>query len=136
MAMAGESILIVDDNATNLKLARITLQAEGYLVSTACDAEDTLRQLSTWIPRLILMDIQLPLMDGFQLTRLLKADDRTKDIVILALTASAMKGDEERARAAGCDGYIAKPFDVELLPRTIATHLRPEPLPGLPEAPP
>ena len=123
--MPGERILIVDDNATNLKLARILLQTEGYSVSTAIDAEDALRQITTFHPRLILMDIQLPGMDGLELTRCLKAELTTKDIVILALTAYAMKGDEEKARAAGCDGYIAKPFDIDSLPQIIAQHLAP-----------
>ncbi|MGH7296127.1 MAG: response regulator [Polyangiaceae bacterium] len=123
MQMPGEAILIVDDNAANLKLARVLLQQEGYAVRTAVDAEDALKLLATFTPRLILMDIQLPGMDGLELTRRLKADDATKDIVILALTAYAMKGDEEKARAAGCDGYIAKPIDIDSLPTVIAQHL-------------
>jgi two-component system cell cycle response regulator DivK len=121
--MAGDSILIVDDNATNLKLARILLQGAGYEVRTAADAEDALRLLATFRPRLILMDIQLPGMDGLELTRQLKADLATRDIVILALTAYAMKGDEEKARAAGCDGYITKPIDIDALPGVIARHV-------------
>ena len=122
-SMAGETILIVDDNAANLKLARVLLQGEGYEVRTATDAEDALRLLSTFRPMLILMDIQLPGMDGLALTRHLKADVATRDVVILALTAYAMKGDEEKARASGCDGYIAKPIDIDSLPRVIAEHL-------------
>lgn len=121
--MAGETILIVDDNVTNLKLARVLLQGEGYQVRTAADAEEAIRLLETFVPRLILMDIQLPGMDGLELTRRLKADIATKDIVVLALTAYAMKGDEEKARAAGCDGYVAKPIDIESLPGVIAQHL-------------
>src|SRR5580698_6354749 len=118
--MAGEELLIVDDNVANLKLARVLLQGEGYEVRTAADAEDALRLLRSFSPKLILMDIQLPGMDGLTLTRRLKSDASTKDIVILALTAYAMKGDEEKARAAGCDGYIAKPIDIDLLPKIIA----------------
>jgi two-component system cell cycle response regulator DivK len=121
--MPGEAILIVDDNATNLKLARILLQGEGYEVRTAADAEEALRLLQTFTPRVILMDIQLPGMDGLELTRQLKASAATKDIIVLALTAYAMKGDEDRARAAGCDGYIAKPIDVDSLPAVIAHYL-------------
>jgi two-component system cell cycle response regulator DivK len=121
--MPGEEVLIVDDNATNLKLARILLSGEGYAVHTAADAEEALRAISALRPRIILMDLQLPGMDGLELTRRLKADVLTKDIVILALTASAMKGDEEKARAAGCDGYIAKPIDTDALPKVIAEHL-------------
>ncbi len=123
--MSGEAILIVDDNAINLKLARVLLQGEGYAVRTATDAEDALRQLATYTPRVILMDIQLPGMDGLQLTQMLKSGDSTKDIVILALTAYAMKGDEEKARAAGCDGYVTKPIDIDSLPQLIAHHLGP-----------
>jgi CheY-like chemotaxis protein len=122
--MSGEEILILDDNAANLKLARVLLEIEGYAVRTAIDAEDAIRQLSKFTPRVILMDIQLPGMDGLELTRRLKADVKTKDIVILVLTAYAMKGDEDKARAAGCDGYIAKPIDIRTLPRTIAQHLK------------
>jgi two-component system, cell cycle response regulator DivK len=121
--MAGDTVLIVDDNVANLKLARVLLQGEGYEVSTATDAEEALRLLSTFRPRVILMDIQLPGMDGLELTRRLKSDVATRGIVILALTAYAMKGDEEKARAAGCDGYIAKPIDVDTLPAVIAAHL-------------
>lgn len=121
--MAGEMILIVDDHATNLKLARVLLQGEGYQVRTAADAEEALQLLATFSPRLILMDIQLPGMDGLELTRRLKADVATRDIIVLALTAYAMKGDEERARAAGCDGYVAKPIDIASLPSVIARFL-------------
>jgi two-component system cell cycle response regulator DivK len=121
--MSGEAILVVDDNATNLKLARLLLQGEGYAVRTAPDAEEALRLLESYRPALILMDIQLPGMDGLELTRRLKADPRTAGIIILALTAYAMKGDEEKARAAGCDGYVAKPLGIESLPKTIAAHL-------------
>lgn len=123
--MSGEAILIVDDNATNLKLARVLLQGEGYAVRTATDAEDALRQLATYTPRVILMDIQLPGMDGLQLTQMLKSGPSTRDIVILALTAYAMKGDEEKARAAGCDGYVTKPIDIDFLSQLIAHHLGP-----------
>jgi len=118
--MAGEPILIVDDNPANLKLARVLLTGEGYEVRTAADAEEALSVLKGFSPRLILMDLQMPGMDGFELTRRLKADPATRGIVILALTAYAMKGDEERARAAGCDGYVAKPIDTRTLPGLIA----------------
>jgi two-component system cell cycle response regulator DivK len=118
--MAGEGILIVDDNAANLKLARILLSEEGYEVRTAGDAEEALRIMDTFLPRLILMDIQLPGMDGLTLTRRLKSDERTSGILILALTAYAMKGDKERMLSSGCDGYVPKPIDVDGLPRLIA----------------
>lgn len=118
-----ESILIVDDNPQNLKLARVILVAAGYDVRTATDAEEAIETLSTFLPRLILMDLQLPGMDGLELTRRLKADPARSHIVILALTAYAMKGDEEKARAAGCDGYITKPIDTDALPVLVADHL-------------
>jgi two-component system cell cycle response regulator DivK len=118
--MAREPILIVDDNPANLKLVRVLLATEGYEARTAADAEQALRLLSTFTPSLILMDIQLPGMDGLELTRQLKADPATRHILIVALTAYAMKGDEERARAAGCDDYIAKPIDVQALPLRVA----------------
>lgn len=118
--MAGEPILIVDDNAQNLKLARIILAGEGYTVQTAVDAETALGLLETGTPRLILMDLQLPGMDGLALTRRLKADPARRRIVIVALTAYAMKGDEQKALAAGCDAYMTKPLDTEALLSLIA----------------
>jgi len=121
--MPGTHVLIVDDNPTNLKLLRIILEEEGYDVATANDAEEALRRLAHAKPRMILMDIQLPGIDGLELTRRLKADPEYADIVIIALTAYAMKGDEEKARAAGCDGYITKPIDAEKLPLTLAAYL-------------
>jgi CheY-like chemotaxis protein len=121
--MAGEAVLIVDDNPTNLKLARIVLEGEGFVVETANDAEEALRKLETSHPRVILMDIQLPGIDGLELTRRLKADAAHADILIVAVTAYAMKGDEEKALAAGCDGYVKKPIDAEGLPRMILAQL-------------
>jgi CheY-like chemotaxis protein len=121
--MAGDPILIVDDNAVNLRLARTVLAGEGYEVRTAADADEALSVLQAFRPRLILMDMQMPGMDGFELTRRLKADPATKEIIVLALTAYAMKGDEERAREAGCDGYVSKPIDTRALPALIARTL-------------
>ena len=121
--MAKEPILIVDDNPINLKLIRVLLAGEGYDVRTATAAEEALDLLKDFQPRLILMDIQLPGMDGLELTRRIKADPAMQKTVILALTAYAMKGDEEKALAAGCDGYITKPIDTRALPGMIAEHL-------------
>jgi len=121
--VSGEKILIVDDNPTNLKLVRVLLSAEGYEVRTAMDAEEALAVIREFQPRLILMDIQLPGMDGLTLTRKLKADPETRDTIVVAVTAYAMKGDEARALAAGCDGYIAKPIDTRTLPKTLARFL-------------
>jgi len=123
--VAGESILIVDDNPANLKLARVVLAAEGHLVRTATDALEALEVLREFMPRLILMDIQLPGMDGLELARLLKADPSTRGIAIVGLTAYAMKGDEERILAAGCDGYIAKPIDTRRLADQVRRVLEP-----------
>jgi CheY-like chemotaxis protein len=122
--VAGEPILIVDDSAMNLKLVRMLLESDEYLVRTAGRAEEALAALEEFRPRLILMDIQLPGMNGLELTRRLKADPRLKDVVILALTSYAMKGDDEKALAAGCDGYVTKPIDTASLLELIARFLR------------
>lgn len=122
--MSKEDILVVDDNPANLKLARLVLKVAGYNVQTAVDAEQAQSVLESFKPRLILMDIQLPGMDGLQLTRLIKTDPATKDIVVLAVTAYAMKGDEQRAVDAGCDGYVTKPIDTRTLADTVASFLR------------
>ena len=121
--MPGEPILIVDDNPVNLKLFRVVLAGEGYDARTAGDAEEALEILREFHPKLILMDIQLPGMDGLELTKLLKADPKTRGTVVLALTAYAMKGDDNKMLEAGCDGYIAKPVDTRTLPGIIAQHL-------------
>ena len=121
--MEGRSILIVDDNALNLKLARVVLATEGFDVRTASNAEEALQLLRTVTPRLILMDVQLPGIDGLELTRRLKADPATRAIRVVALTAYAMKGDDEKAFAAGCDGYITKPIDVERLLAVVSSFL-------------
>jgi two-component system cell cycle response regulator DivK len=121
--MSGAEILIVDDNPVNLKLAHLLLAGEGHYVRTAADAEEALEVLKVFRPRLILMDIQLPGMDGLELTRRLKADPATRQITVLGLTAYAMKGDEEKILAAGCDGYIPKPIDTRTLPSVISHYL-------------
>jgi PAS domain S-box-containing protein len=132
--MAGEIILIVDDSAANLKLARVLLEREGYAVRTAADAEGAIRVLSSLKPRLILMDVQLPDMNGLELTRRLRDDAETRDIVIIALSASTTRGDEQKALAAGCDGYIAKPLDVGSFASVIAEYLVERPSKALPLA--
>ena len=121
--MNRDIILIVDDNPVNMKLIRVLLTGEGYDVRTASDAAETVGILKTVHPGLILMDIQLPGIDGLELTRRLKADPSTRDIPIVGLTAYAMKGDEERILAAGCDGYIPKPVDTRTLPAFIRSYL-------------
>lgn len=104
------TVLVVDDNPTNALLAKAALQGRGYTVTTAASAAEAETMLAQALPDLILMDIQLGEVDGLALTRRLKADPSFGQIPIIALTALAMAGDEERVRAAGCDGYITKPF--------------------------
>jgi two-component system cell cycle response regulator DivK len=120
------TVLVVEDNPTNMTLAVFLLQSAGHQVLSAPDAEAGLTMARAAQPNLILMDIQLPGMDGLEATMLLKADDATRNIPVIALTALAMKGDEERIRAAGCDGYIGKPMRYKEFLETIATFLRPQ----------
>jgi two-component system cell cycle response regulator len=116
-------ILVVDDNPTNLKLVSDVLEFEGYDILKAVDAEEAQVVLAASLPDLILMDIALPGMDGLTLTRKLKAEERTRGIRIVALTAFAMKGDDQKALDAGCDGYITKPIDTRKLPDQVALFL-------------
>ena len=118
-------ILIVEDNPTNMRLAIFLLESAGHSVLSATDAETGLALARDEQPNLILMDIQLAGMDGLEATVLLKRAEATRAIPVIALTALAMKGDEERIRAAGCDGYIAKPLQYRELLATIATNLAP-----------
>ena len=118
------TILVVDDNSTNLKLVSDVLGFDGYRILQASDAESAQEIVRETPPDLILMDIALPGMDGLTLTRLLKAAETTRHIVIVALTAFAMKGDDAKAREAGCDGYITKPIDTRTLPEAVAGYLR------------
>ena len=120
-------VLIVDDNATNLKLVTYLVRAQGYDVDTASDAASALAAISAHRPDVILMDLQLPGIDGLQLTRKLKADAATRSIKIIAVTAFAMKGDHQQAIAAGCDDYVTKPIDTRTLPDVIARHVATEP---------
>ena len=117
------TILIVEDNATNMKLSTFLLESADYTVLAATNAESGLTLAREARPDLILMDIQLPGMDGLEATGLLKADEATRDIPVIALTALAMKGDEERILAAGCDGYIAKPLDYKAFLAAIKARL-------------
>jgi two-component system cell cycle response regulator DivK len=116
-------VLIVEDNPANMSLAIFLLQSAGHTVLSAVDAEIGLRLARDEQPNLILMDIQLPGMDGLEATVLLKRDAATRAIPVIALTALAMKGDEERIRAAGCDGYIAKPLEYRNFLATISAQL-------------
>jgi two-component system, cell cycle response regulator DivK len=116
-------ILVVEDNADNMMLAVFLLHAAGHSVVTAEDAELGLLLARGEQPNLILMDIHLPGMDGLEATALLKGDDATRAIPVVAFTALGMKGDAERIRAAGCDGYIAKPMRYRDFLATVATEL-------------
>jgi CheY-like chemotaxis protein len=113
-------LLIVDDNPANMKLVSFLLSKKGYEVRTAESALAALALLETYRPALILLDLQMPGIDGFALARRLKGDPATRDIVLLAVTAYAMHGDEKRARDAGCDGYVTKPIDTRTLPTIVA----------------
>jgi CheY-like chemotaxis protein len=116
-------ILVVDDNAANLALLDHLLRTQGYDVRLASDAQEALSLLEQEVPRLILMDLQLPGVDGFELTRRLKAGDRTQGIPIVAVRSYAMPGGAQRALAAGCDGYVSKPIDVRSFTGQIAGYL-------------
>jgi two-component system cell cycle response regulator DivK len=119
------TVLVVEDNPANMKLTTFLLESAGHTVLAASDAEAGLALARRERPALILMDIQLPGMDGLEATALLKQDALTRDIPVIALTALAMKGDEERIRAAGCDGYVAKPIVYKEFLATIAERLSP-----------
>ena len=119
------TVLIVEDNEANMTLAVFLLKSAGHEVLSATNAEAGLTLARAECPDLILMDIQLPGMDGLEATMQLKADEITRGIPVIALTALAMKGDEERIRAAGCDGYIGKPMRYKEFLGAIAAHLVP-----------
>jgi CheY-like chemotaxis protein len=121
--MAGEPIVVVDDNAINSKLLQVVLRAEGYDVRVAADGDELTALLREFHPRLVLMDIQLPGADGLELTRRLRADPATHNLVIVAVSAYAMKRDHELALAAGCDAYLSKPIDTRRLPGLVAGFL-------------
>jgi CheY-like chemotaxis protein len=121
----NQVILIVDDNPINLKLVTEVLGYEGYGILQAVSAEQAQALLVQVLPDLILMDIGLPGMDGLTLTHKLKGDPRTQSIPVVALTAAAMKGDEEKAVAAGCNGYLTKPVNTRTLATQITGWLRP-----------
>lgn len=116
-------VLIVEDNPANMRLAVLLVELAGHSALSALDAESGLALARAEQPDLILMDIQLPGMDGLEATTLLKADQATRAIPVIALTALAMKGDEERIRAAGCDAYIAKPLAYKELLEIVASLL-------------
>lgn len=115
-------ILVVDDDPISLKLTAAVLLHAGFEVESACDAETALVRVRERPLDVVLLDIQLPTMDGLTLAGIIKSDDRTRHLRVIALTAHAMKRDEARALAAGCDGYLSKPIDTNLLPLQIAQY--------------
>ncbi len=121
--MAGEKILLVEDNPVNRRLAVFLLRSQGYDVREATSAKDAFEIVERDHPDLIVMDIQLPGMDGLEVTRKLKEQPATAEIPVIAVTSYAMKGDREKARAAGCVGYITKPIDKNILIQEVAARL-------------
>ncbi|HXI38846.1 MAG TPA: response regulator [Bryobacteraceae bacterium] len=123
--MPTESVLIVEDTPINLKVVQCVMQRAGFDVRTATSAEEALEVLKQFRPSLVLTDIQLPGMNGVELIKRLKADPGTRDTIVLALTAFAMKSDEQKAFDAGCDGYITKPIDTRTFPNLIRQYIAP-----------
>ena len=121
--MSEKKILLVEDNPVNRRLAEFLLRSQGYQVRAATNALEAFDTIKAERPDLILMDVQLPGMDGLEATRKLKAEPTTRDIPVVAVTSYAMKGDREKALAAGCSGYITKPIDKDTFVREVATVL-------------
>jgi two-component system, cell cycle response regulator DivK len=120
--MAGEQILVVEDNAKSMTLLRDVLRATGYRTLEASTAKQALLLATEHRPALVLMDIRLPDMDGVEALGRLRMDERTASIPVVAVTAQAMKGDTERFKEAGFDGYLTKPVDIDELLATVARH--------------
>ena len=117
--MPDYTVLIVEDNEKNMKVFRDLMQIHGHRTLEARDGPTGLEMAREHLPDLILMDIQLPVMDGYEVTRRLKTDEATQGILIVAVTSYAMTGEEEKAREAGCDAYISKPIDIRNLIETV-----------------
>lgn len=122
--MSRPTILYIEDNPENRLLVRRILEAEGYAVTEAVDGPSGLEAVRASVPDLVLLDINLPEIDGYQLVGQLRQLPGMASVPIVALTANVMKGDRERTLAAGCDGYIQKPIDVDALPAQIASFLK------------
>lgn len=123
MSVASPRILYIEDNADNRMLVKRVLEAEGYTLVAASDAHEGLRLALMEPPDLILMDINLPEVDGYTITARIKSTPGMEAVKVVALTANVMKGDREKTLAAGCDGYIQKPIDVDAFPQQIAGFL-------------
>jgi CheY-like chemotaxis protein len=121
--MSKEKILVVEDNPMNMELFKDLLEVQGYEVHEATNGQEALDQVKSNEFDLILMDVQLPGMDGLTATKIIREDPKNKDIPIIALTSYAMKGDEERMKEGGCNAYIAKPIDTKEFPRIVARFL-------------
>ena len=117
---AGRRILVVDDHEDNVELLRARLEARGYTVEAARDGLEALERVHARAPDLILMDISIPIIDGWEATQVLKHDPVTRDIPIIALTAHALASDREKAMEVGCDGYLAKPCE----PRAVVAEVQ------------
>ena len=124
--MTHPTVLLVEDHPMNLELASDVLRAAGLIVLEATTATDGIRMAGEHLPDLVLLDIRLPDMSGLDAVRRLRADPRTASIPVVALTAQAMKGDEQAARGAGCVGYITKPIDTRTFPAEVARYLHGE----------
>jgi two-component system cell cycle response regulator DivK len=122
--MSEKVIFYIEDNVDNRTLIRRILSAEGYQVVEAGDAKEALEKLKTLRPDIILMDINMPEVDGYTLTAQIRSLSGFESIPIVALTANVMRGDRERSLEAGCDGYIQKPIDIDLLPQQVERYLR------------
>ena len=122
--MPGYTVLIVEDNPNNRMIMRDMMEVQGHKTLEAVDGPAGLAMALEHRPDLILMDVQLPGMDGYEVTRRLKAQDDTKGIPIIAVTSFAMKGEEDRAREAGCDAYLSKPIDIHKLVETVKGFLK------------
>jgi two-component system cell cycle response regulator DivK len=118
------TVLLVDDDIHNQKIFETVLRHHGFLVRMAATGDEALREARAHLPDLILMDLSIPVIDGWECSRQLKADESTRSIIILALTAHAMRGDQERALAAGCDGYLSKPISPKKLVEEVKLRLK------------
>lgn len=120
----AHTVLLVDDDIHNQKIFETVLRHSGFRVRMAASGDEALREARADLPDLILMDLSIPVIDGWECSRQLKADPATRHIIILALTAHAMRGDQERALAAGCDGYLSKPISPKKLVEEVKARLK------------
>lgn len=123
---AAPKVVVIDDNGPNLELAKFLLEQGGFNVKGVGSADELMGVLPSFKPDILLMDIQLPGMDGITATRLIKQNPQTSHISIIAFTAYAMKGDAEKMKAAGCDGYISKPIEVTTFAQQVRSYLPPK----------